>query len=42
MILFISLSTTFFMEKVKLGRYKNKVQCVLGTHYNFEVVLSRK
>lgn len=32
----------FFPEKVELDRYKNKVQRVLGTHFNFEVVLSTK
>lgn len=31
-----------FPEKVKLERYGNEVQCLLGTHYHFEVVLSRK
>lgn len=40
--LFISFSMNFFPEKVELDRYKNKVQHVLGTHFNFEVVLSMK
>lgn len=40
-LFFQALSMTFFLEKIKLGKYKNKVQCVFGTHYNFEVVLNR-